>query len=165
MLLLTASFALSLGPHTMLGIATLSSQGNQPSDIRKITVDELKPQQCPWAKGSPSLIQGELKGKSTCFHSEYYSPNSSAYGRFYNSSIPVSSSDTGHMFNFMVPSHGFWFACTTGLKPCINLVILVDLLPQVYYFLGEGGLDHIFSRGKCPRALPAILISALVGLR
>lgn len=52
-----------------VSIATLFSQGNQPSDIRKLIVDELKSQQCPWAKRSLSLMQ-ELKGKGTCFHSE-----------------------------------------------------------------------------------------------
>lgn len=77
---------------------------------------------------------------------------------FCNSSIPVSSSDAGHRLNFVVPSHGCWFACTTGLKPCINLAsttdlwILVNLLPQVYYFSGGGGgWEHIFPRGRYPR--------------
>lgn len=56
MLLLTAGFALSLGPHA-IGIAILSSQGNQPSDIRKLIVDELKSQQCPRVKQSPSLCK------------------------------------------------------------------------------------------------------------
>lgn len=56
-------------PSCYVGIATLSSQGNQPFNIRKLIVDELKSQQCPWAKWSPSLMQ-ELKGKGTCFHSE-----------------------------------------------------------------------------------------------
>lgn len=106
-----------------------------------------------------SLFMQELKDKGTSFHSEYYSLNNSPYERFCNSSIPVSSSDIGHRLNFVVPSRGCWFACTTGLKPCINLAsttdlwILVNLLPQVYYFSGGGGgWEHIFPRGRYSRA-------------
>lgn len=111
----------------------------------------------------------ELKGKGTCFHSEYYSLNNSPYERFCNSSIPVSSSDAGHRLNFVVPSHGYWFACMTGLKPCINLAsttdlwILVNLLPQVYYFSGGGGgWEHYLSQRDIPKSLWAVLIPALL---
>lgn len=75
---------------------------------------------------------------------------------------------------YLVAPEGTWFACTTGITPCVSpltlmhprkpsLCILAHILPQVYYYSGEGGCEHLgLAPGRVLRA--PVIVPLLVGL-
>lgn len=88
-------------------------------------------------------------------------------------SIPLGGGGWG---NFLAAPRGTWWACTFGLTPCLpywksvsengghqrgGLCILTHILPQVYYYSGEGGREH--ARLSRHRRAP-ILVPLLLGL-
>ena len=105
---------------------------------------------------NPSLTLGDLEGMGTCFYAGNYQIKRSRYLAYCNSTIYLpNNTHVRDTLYFLVPPSGTWFACSLGLTPCLNLhliikrsgfCILVHLLPQVFYFSGEGGREHLGGR-------------------
>nr|KAF6360171.1 hypothetical protein mMyoMyo1_011124 [Myotis myotis] len=111
---------------------------------------------------------------ATCVYPRNYPLSSSVYTGLCNSSIVLPKNYTGETPTYLVAPEGTWWACTTGITPCIfspalqhptnpGLCILTHILPQVYYYSGEGGREHLNLEPKRVRRAP-ILVPLLMGI-
>ncbi|KAK1333802.1 hypothetical protein QTO34_006189, partial [Cnephaeus nilssonii] len=89
----------------------------------------------------------------------------SPYGESCSSVLRFGQDNEEETDQYVVAPEGTWFACTTGITPCVSpltlmhprkpsLCILAHILPQVYYYSGEGGREHLgLALGRVSRAL------------
>lgn len=103
-----------------------------------------------------------------------YPLSSSTYTDLCNSSIILPKNYTGETPTYLGAPKGTWWACTTGITPCIfspvlqnpmnpGLCILTHILPQVYYYSGEGGREHLNLEPRKVKRAP-ILVPLLMGI-
>ncbi|KAK1343695.1 LOW QUALITY PROTEIN: hypothetical protein QTO34_014248 [Cnephaeus nilssonii] len=75
---------------------------------------------------------------------------------------------------YFVAPEGTWWACSNGIVPCAfppsllsptdpGVCILTHILPQVYYYSGEGGREHLRLEPRSYKRAP-VLVPLLVGL-
>nr|KAF6441173.1 hypothetical protein HJG63_012323 [Rousettus aegyptiacus] len=120
---------------------------------------------CPWEK-TPKLTLGNLQGQGTCILTSSYNFTSSPFAKNCNSTISVDPTTS----SFLSAPQGTWFACNTGLTPCINLnywkenagfCILVHVIRQVYFYSGEREREHFQYLGAREKRV-LILVPLLV---
>lgn len=130
---------------------------------------------CSWTH--PRLTLGNLQGQGTCIYSTSYPISTSPYTPLCNSTILITStiiSTYTGLSNFFRAPDDTWFACTNGITKCLDLYslspstqpplfcYLVHILPQVSFYSGEGGREHLsLLQTRYRRAAP-ILIPLLV---
>ncbi|XP_019490027.1 PREDICTED: endogenous retrovirus group S71 member 1 Env polyprotein-like [Hipposideros armiger] len=111
---------------------------------------------CSWTY--PSLTLRNLLGQGTCIYSTSYPISTSPYAPLCSSTILIINSTistlTGLSTFFRAPDYT-WFACTNGITKCLDLYslspsirpplfcYLVHILPQVSFYSGEGGREHL----------------------
>ncbi|XP_023380178.1 endogenous retrovirus group S71 member 1 Env polyprotein-like [Pteropus vampyrus] len=158
-------FCLNLAPPYYVGLGAVAVLGSNVSTIRNLSAPNDTV--CPWRK-HPKLTLGDLQGQGTCIYTSSYRINDSTYRENCNTAIQVKSTSN----NYLAAPKGTWFACNTGLTPCINLnywgenagfCILLHVIPQVYFYSGEEGREHFqYLEARVKRA--PILVPLLVGI-
>ncbi|KAM5269926.1 endogenous retrovirus group S71 member 1 Env polyprotein-like [Hipposideros larvatus] len=131
---------------------------------------------CTWAQ--PSLTLGNLQGQGTCIFSQTYSLPNSPYAPLCESTLQFNDSYIEGIIpsKYLQAPPDTWFACTNGITKCIDLWLLhsdesppifcylVYILPQVQYYSGEEGREHLnFLSTRYKRAAPK-RVPLLVGL-
>ncbi|XP_044903058.1 endogenous retrovirus group S71 member 1 Env polyprotein-like [Felis catus] len=162
-------------PPYYIGIGAPVPLGMREDQVRNLSHGQIEGH-CTWGQ-NPSLTLGDLEGMGTCFYAGNYQIKRSRYLAYCNSTIYLpNNTHVGGTLYFLVPPSGTWFACSLGLTPCLNLhliikrsdfCILVHLLPQVFYFSGEGGKEHLgfIPQSRFPREpISPILVPLFVGL-
>ncbi|XP_039733061.1 endogenous retrovirus group S71 member 1 Env polyprotein-like [Pteropus medius] len=162
-------FCLNPAPPYYVGLGATAAFGNSTHQIRNISVSNSSTS-CPCGR-APKLTLGDLQGQGTCIHSTSYPLSTSPYAQNCDSITPT---DTTPPF-YLVAPQGTWFACNTGLTPCISsnywsqgtygFYVLVHVIPQVYFYSREGGREHFQYIDHHIAKRAPILVPALVGLR
>lgn len=106
-------FCLNPASPYYIGLVATATFGNSTHQIRNISVNNSSAL-CPWGR-TPKLILGDLEGQGTCIHSTGYPLSTSPYAQNCNSTTLIDTTP----FYFVAPQ-GTWFACNTGLTPCIS---------------------------------------------
>lgn len=68
--------------------------------------------------------------------------------------ITLEEENVNSLTMYLVAPEGTWWACSNGITPCAyphtlvdqkdpGICILTPILPQVYYYSGEGGREHL----------------------
>ncbi|XP_075418829.1 endogenous retrovirus group S71 member 1 Env polyprotein-like [Tenrec ecaudatus] len=161
-----------------VGIATNASIGDADSNIRNVSTrreEDTKPATtCPWGT-EPKLTLGDITGQGLCLTSDQYQWTASPYQDVCTSTIIIPSDairSPAWLIWLMAPP-GTWWACTNGITPCAfppilaqdppELCVLIHILPQVYYYTGEGGREHLGITPHRQKRTP-VLIPVLLGL-
>ncbi|XP_039703508.1 endogenous retrovirus group S71 member 1 Env polyprotein-like [Pteropus medius] len=148
-----------------VGLGAVAVLGSNEITIRNLSAPNITV--CPWRK-HPKLTLVDLQGQGTCIHTSSYHINNSTYRENCNTTIRVNSTSN----NYLAAPKGTWFACNTGLTPCINLnywrenagfCVLVHVIPQVYFYSGERGREYFQYLGAGVKRAP-ILVPLLVGI-
>lgn len=166
-------FCLNPSPPYYVGIGSNSSLGSSPTEIKNLSIEEAQKEKAHRWGQEPKLTLGDLQGQGLCLSSLSYNLAKSPYQDSCWRTITLQDSDytqdNGSPL-FLVAPTGTWFACTTGLTPCINphtrdfgLCILTHVIPQVYFYSGEGGHEHFGIQAEKQKRAP-ILIPLLIGL-
>ncbi|XP_045142539.1 histone deacetylase complex subunit SAP30 isoform X1 [Echinops telfairi] len=141
----TSDCCLCLNPEPpfYVGIAANASFGSSDRDIKNLSNAD----HCGWGK-EPKLTLGDISGQGLCItaFSTSTSPQRSVYRDICQTYVHPSNKSNQW---FQAPN-GTWWACTNGITPCAyapsltnNLCILTHIVPQVYYYSGEGGREHL----------------------
>lgn len=127
-----------------------------------------------WWRQISMLLLGEVQGNAICVWSLAYDPNSIPYCDLCLSQIVIPNVTYPPSQHLEAPK-GSWFTCTSGLTPCVmldiftmktELYILVHMFPQVYWYSGTHGWEHLNLESDFPQWLWAapVLIPILMGL-
>ncbi|KAF0882429.1 ENV2 protein, partial [Crocuta crocuta] len=173
-------------PPYYIGVDALVPLGKREDQVRNLSNGQIEGH-CT-RRRNPSLTLGDLEGMGTCFYAGNYQINQSRCLTYCNNTYCnntiylLNNTQVGGTLYFLVPPLGLvspsgtCFASSSGLIPCLNLhlkikrsdfCILVHLLPQVFYFSGEGGREHL---GFIPQSqftrepISTILVSLFAGL-
>ena len=145
-----------------IGMGANLTIGTQKGQIK----NESSHDSCGWGK-IPRLTLGDKRAKGLCF-ATWKGKQSSQYKNLCEVIIVPAV-----FTNFLKAPAGAWFACNLGLTPCLNLAlfqnsswnelyITAHILPQVGYYKGVEGFQHLTAgTGRTKREVP-ILIPALV---
>ncbi|KAM6202365.1 endogenous retrovirus group S71 member 1 Env polyprotein-like [Rhynchocyon petersi] len=174
---------LSPKPPYYVGLATQAPIGEGTKDILNLTLPTQIPESsqesplpllhpnCPWGL-EPKLTLGDLQGTGTCLISKEGTLQSSPYKDNCNQTITIPHRGEGNLYK---APNGTWWACTSGLMPCAfslvfqedknHICILTHILPQIYYYSGEGGRSHLgLDRIKrTPVLIPVLLGIGIAG--
>ncbi|XP_054575286.1 endogenous retrovirus group S71 member 1 Env polyprotein-like [Eptesicus fuscus] len=160
-------------PPYYVGIGANATVGSNSSDIRNVSITNPPQGVCRWGQ-TPKLTLGDFQGQGTCVMSSEFDLSKSPYGESCSSVLRFGQDSEEETDRYLVAPEGTWFACTTGITPCVSpltlmhprkpsLCILAHILPQVYYYSGEGGREHLgLAPGRIRRA--PVIIPLLVGL-
>lgn len=140
------------------------------SQIRNISTKDIDSSLCPWGS-TPRLTLGDLQGQGLCYRSAKFKLHHSPYKSSCSNIIVLNQASP----NYLIPPKGVWFACTSGMTPCLNiwtitsppspeLCIAVHIIPQVYYYSGEGGTEHFETMTRFKRAPILVPILATIGI-
>uniref|UniRef100_A0A8C9CAV5 Envelope protein n=1 Tax=Phocoena sinus TaxID=42100 RepID=A0A8C9CAV5_PHOSS len=121
------------------------------------------PDQCRWKQeGNSKLTLASVLGNGTCVGT----PPSSHRHLCANLSLPQGS-------GYLLPPPDGWWACNTGLTPCISLevlkastdfCVLVQLVPRLIYHSDSSFLDEYEGRGRFKREPITLTLAVLLGL-
>lgn len=134
-------FCLTPAPPCYVGLGAIASLGTGETQIQNVSATNSSI--CQWEK-IPKLTLEDLQGLGTCVLTPSYNFVSSPYTENSNSTLSVNPTTP----TYLIAPQGTWFACNTGLTPCINLnywrknagfCILVHVISQVYFYSGERG--------------------------
>lgn len=162
---LTADCWLCVSPqppfYVGIGItANLSDFGNYTGDKIKASASLC------WWGNSPKLTLGDLKGKGTCLIGVNASPSDFCLP---NATWKISTQKN----HFLVAPVSTWLACDVGLIPCLDLqtwsqtghCVVTQIIPQVYYYYGQQGFEHLNTGISWQRRLPVLVpILATLGV-
>ncbi|XP_051846632.1 endogenous retrovirus group S71 member 1 Env polyprotein-like [Antechinus flavipes] len=167
---------LSPAPPFFVGLGTTAVLGNNDSSIRKQSLSDTYLGPDPRCRGNhhqPVLTLQDVEGSATCLASPDFQWSLSPYKEICQFRLQVSPTD--HSPNWLFAPEATWFACTTGLTPCISelrfrqnteLCILVHVLPQVFLYSAEGAEEHfglIRSTGAVPMLVPLLVGIGVAG--
>ncbi|XP_060053102.1 endogenous retrovirus group S71 member 1 Env polyprotein-like [Erinaceus europaeus] len=167
-------------PPYYIGVAASAGIGSQKGDIRKLALSSSnsKGPECKWGV-QPHMTLGDIQGRGTCIITANYKLESSPYRGNCNLTIKVSK--TQEWATLLKAPEGTWWACTSGMTPCItpygmtkeDLCVLAHILPHVYYSHGEEGWAHLERQGtdylgpirrkRVPIVVPILVGTAIAG--
>ena len=147
---------LAVSPPYYEGIATMGVYNNTPDHTT-----------CLWGKeGRLTLTDVSGTGSGLCLGK--IPPGYQALCNKIEVSLPTTP---GH---FLVPGPNRWWACTTGLTPCIStsvfnssqdFCVLVQLVPRIYYHTANSFEDEFDQRSRLWKREPVSLtLAVLLGL-
>ncbi|XP_069853464.1 endogenous retrovirus group S71 member 1 Env polyprotein-like [Dipodomys merriami] len=146
-------------PPYYLGIGANLSIGKQDQDVK----NESSFDSCSWEK-VPRLTLGDIRGKGLCIATPQDNRTSSYRDLCKQIIIPTSFS------NFLKAPKGIWFACESGLTPCLNLAlfknstwnelcITAHIIPKMDYYEGQEGFQHFLpDESRAKRAVPLLAL-------
>uniref|UniRef100_A0A8C9E740 Envelope glycoprotein n=1 Tax=Phocoena sinus TaxID=42100 RepID=A0A8C9E740_PHOSS len=121
------------------------------------------PDQCRWKQeGNSKLTLASVLGNGTCVGT----PPSSHRHLCTNLSLPQGS-------GYLLPPPDGWWACNTGLTPCISLevlkastdfCVLVQLVPRLIYHSDSSFLDEYEGKRRFKREPITLTLAVLLGL-
>lgn len=160
-------------PPYYTGIGANRSLGGESTDIRNYSVDSTPPGLCQWGQ-HPKLSLEDLQGEGTCLFPANYHLQSSPYSSSCSMTIELPQEGEESLIRYLVAPEGTWWACSNGITPCAfplalqdkenpGICILTHILPQVYYYSGEGVREHLrLEPRRSKRA--QVLVPLLIGL-
>lgn len=88
--------------------------------------------------------------------------------------IPGGAQEENNWAIHLAAPEGTWWACSNGVTPCAfplaltdkknpGICVLAHILPQVYYYSGEGGREHLRLDPRRTKRAP-VLVPLLMGL-
>nr|XP_012611352.1 endogenous retrovirus group S71 member 1 Env polyprotein-like [Microcebus murinus] len=171
---ITKDFWLCLNPEPPydVGIGTNLSVGLKETDIRNSTSEKAQRQYLCKCCQKPKLTLEDLQEQGTCICSLDFVLARFPFGDSCSSVIKVDNSTDLELRSLLINPEGTWFACTTGIAPCVRTSVILQekdlcilVVPQVYYYSGESGREHLQVSAPflVKRAIPA-LVPLLVGL-
>lgn len=163
-------------PPYYTGVRANLTTGDKGSLIRNVSLNVSRESLCKWGE-NPKLTLDDLQGQGTCVYPANYPLTTSPFSQSCASHVILPSSThkaVGELSRLLVAPGGTWWACTNGLTPCVfpmslidrtnpGLRILTHILPQVYYYSGEGGREHLGLEPKRQRRAP-VLVPLLLSL-
>uniref|UniRef100_A0A8C9CKA7 Envelope protein n=1 Tax=Phocoena sinus TaxID=42100 RepID=A0A8C9CKA7_PHOSS len=121
------------------------------------------PDQCRWKQeGNSKLTLASVLGNGTCVGTPYLSHRHLCT----NLSLPQGS-------GYLLPPPDGWWACNTGLTPCISLevlkastdfCVLVQLVPRLIYHSDSSFLDEYEGKRRFKREPITLTLAVLLGL-
>lgn len=158
-------------PPYYTGIGANASVGDSDGQIKNLSLNETHGPICKWGH-NPKLTLDNLQGQGTCIYPNDYSLSSSPYKGSCTSHLVLSNSN-GELTCLLAAPEGTWWVCTNGITPCLfplalkgtqregpRLCVLTHILPQVYYYSGEGGREHLGLEPKRQRRAPVLVPSS-----
>ncbi|KAK1337180.1 hypothetical protein QTO34_001803 [Cnephaeus nilssonii] len=146
-------------PPYYVGIGAMAEIGADSGSVRNMSTDDRETDQlCPWGRGKHGITLGDISGEGLCVHSWKYDLKTSPYAGNCNQTIRVPEKPVEGTPWYLVAPEGAWWACTTGVTPCLGSLGL-----QVYYYSGEGGREHLLIEPRGVKRAP-VLTPLLVGL-
>lgn len=160
-------------PPYYVGIGTNISFGQNASEIRNYSVQRLPEGLCVWGHQSRLTLE-DLQGAGTCIAPVNYLLGSSPYLSSCTQVTELPQEYDESLKRYFVAPEGIRWACSNGIVPCAfspsllsptdpGICILTHILPQAYYYSGEGGREHLRLEPRRYKWAP-VLVPLLVGL-
>ncbi|XP_016040841.2 endogenous retrovirus group S71 member 1 Env polyprotein-like [Erinaceus europaeus] len=137
-------------PPYYIGVAAIAEIGSSKGNIKKLTLSSGNSNgpECRWGT-QPHMTLEDIQGRGTCIITINYKLHLSPFQGNCNNTIRVSK--TQEWAVLLKAPEGTWWACTSGMAPCISsyglpkesLCVLVHILPHVYYAHGGAGWGHL----------------------
>jgi len=129
------------------------------------TIDS-NPEVCLYTN-KPRLTLTEVSGEGTCVGKV---PQSHRHLCRYVIPVDTTPSDIA---SYLIPPSGFWWACASGLTPCLadlvvnrlsDYCVMVQLVPRIYYLHSEELLSLYGQNPRIKREPISLTVAILLGL-
>ena len=120
------------------------------------------PSHCPWVPQN-KLTLTEVSGTGSCTGHVLLT-----HQHLCNNTLDVNTTGSNQ---YLLPNDNNWWACSTGLTPCVSTTIfnqskdfcvMIRLVPRIYYHPEEAVIEAYESKHQCKKGEPVSLTLAVM---